>query len=149
MILLNSTIKSKREVKTASNEEEMKQHQKSSFYVSIHEGETPPQHHPWCPVEGCLTAPTRRPAHLQGLLLSAFHWPAMSAPITRERRQSSPLSQRRRCERDTWWHTSSPPHPPASLQVSLGVRSCFSWTWTSLWCLHGLSTWKSFLHWPL
>lgn len=56
MILLNSTIKSKQEVKTASNEKVMKQHQRfSTIFIQV--GEALPLPHPQCPVEGCLTAP--------------------------------------------------------------------------------------------
>lgn len=91
MILLNSTIKSKQEVKTASKEKEMKQHQNLPHNASSVLGELlPPPHHPRCPLGGASRSDDAPPSHRQPFLLSAFYWPNMSAPVTGGIQQSSP-----------------------------------------------------------
>lgn len=122
MILLNSTIKGKQEVKTASKWKggETPPNFFFSFQLFIQVGETLPS---------ALFSVSSRgggsrgddtpPSHLQPPLLSASNWPAVSAPIRGSIDSLVHNVKAGGAERDTRWHSSDP--------LTLPTPSCL-WT---------------------
>ena len=80
MLLLGSTIESK-QVKTASNEKEMKQHQNLfTLHPSGKNSPPPPVASSSVSSRGLSRSDDTPPSHFQLLVPSAFNWPDVSAP---------------------------------------------------------------------